>query len=181
MNPFTFITGNKNKIEQLERFLGLPFAHQNLDVPELQSLDLVEVATAKARSAYAVLRLPVLVEDTSLRFNALNGLPGPLVKWFLTSVGNVGLIKVLDGYADRSAVAHTCFVLCEGDSVHVFEHEQHGTIAHEPAGTAVHGWDAIFVPRGYSKTWGEMTREERIPTNLRSPAVRALKMHLGNR
>ena len=41
---------------------------------------------------------PVIVEDTSLCFNALNGLPGPYVKWFYEAVGNEGLVKILDGF-----------------------------------------------------------------------------------
>ncbi|KAF9369175.1 nucleoside triphosphate pyrophosphohydrolase ham1, partial [Mortierella sp. AD011] len=48
---------------------------------------------------------PVYVEDSGLGFGALNGLPGPYIKWFLDGVGIEGLVKMLDGYTDKSAVA----------------------------------------------------------------------------
>ena len=47
----------------------------------------------------------VLVEDTSLHFNALNGLPGPYIKWFLDKIGHVGLNNLLAAYTDKSAYA----------------------------------------------------------------------------
>ena len=83
MKSLTFITGNPNKADQLSRYLSFPVEHVKLDIPEIQSLDLEEVATEKAKAAYAVLGTPVLVEDTSLTFVALSGLPGTLIKWFL--------------------------------------------------------------------------------------------------
>ncbi len=79
----TFITGNKNKAEQLSQYLSFPVSHFKLEIDEIQSLDLEEVATKKAKAAYVILGTPVLVEDTALTFEALGKLPGTLVKWFL--------------------------------------------------------------------------------------------------
>lgn len=99
----TFITGNPAKAEQLSGHLEFPVEHKKLDIPEVQSLDLKEIAEYKAREAYQQVQRPVLVEDTSLIFNALGNLPGPLIKWFLEELDNEGLCRLLDNYRDRSA------------------------------------------------------------------------------
>ena len=53
----------------------------------------------------AVKHEPVLIEDTSLCFNAMKGLPGPYVKWFWKNIGCEGLVRMLDGFKDKTAVA----------------------------------------------------------------------------
>lgn len=79
----TFITGNQKKAEYLEKYLGFPVAHEKIDLPEIQSLDLYEVVEYKVREAYKKIQSPVLVEDASLEFIALGRLPGTFIKFFL--------------------------------------------------------------------------------------------------
>ena len=95
VNDLTFVTGNAAKAEQLRWHLPIPLHHQAVDLPEIQSLSLEEVVGHKAREAYKVIGSPVLVEDTALSFEALKGLPGPLIKWFLQELGNDGLCRLL--------------------------------------------------------------------------------------
>jgi inosine triphosphate pyrophosphatase len=75
----TFVTGNKKKLEEVVSILGssLPFQLENmrLDLPELQG-EPEEISIAKCRLAAQQVNGPVMVEDTSLCFNALHGLPG---------------------------------------------------------------------------------------------------------
>jgi len=96
-----FITSNASKAKQLSWHLGVEVLHQSIVLAEIQSLDLNEVVEYKAREAFKIIKKPVLVEDTSLIFNALGKLPGPLIKWFLQELDNVGLCKLLNGYEDR--------------------------------------------------------------------------------
>jgi inosine triphosphate pyrophosphatase len=58
----------------------------------------------------------VMVEDTSLCFNALKGLPGPYIKWFLGKVGHEGLNKMLVGFEDKTAYAQCVFAYTPGDA-----------------------------------------------------------------
>lgn len=104
-----FITGNPAKAKQLARHLEYPVEHKKIDIPEIQSLDLKEIAEHKAQEAYKQIQVPVLVEDTSLVFHALGKLPGPLIKWFLEELDNEGLCRLLDGCKDRSVQAKVCF------------------------------------------------------------------------
>lgn len=178
MKSLTFITGNAGKAEQLSRYLSFPVPHQKLDIPEIQSLDLEEVATEKARAAYQLLGTPVLVEDTSLTFEALNGLPGPLIKWFLESIGNEGLTNLLVGYTNRAALAETCFALCDETGVHLFKASTKGTIALIPRAVRVFGWDPIFIPDGSKRTWAEMDKEEQAKFSMRRLAIEKLQVFL---
>lgn len=179
MLEITFITGNAKKAEELGRHLNHPVAHQKLDVKEIQSLDLSEIIEEKALEAYKQIQKPVLVEDTSLTFSALGSLPGPLIKWFLQELGNDRLCKLVDGYGSRDAIAEVQFGLClDGTNVLTFSGQREGVIAPVPRGEQGFGWDPIFIPKGYDKTWGEMNWEEKDATSMRMIALNKLEEYL---
>ena len=83
MKNITYITGNQHKADYLANYLGHPIDYQKVDLDEIQSMDLMEIVRHKVRQAYNVIKKPVVVEDTSLEFKALGGLPGPFIKHFL--------------------------------------------------------------------------------------------------
>jgi XTP/dITP diphosphohydrolase len=154
-----FVTTNEHKRREVESILGVELERAAPDVPEIQALDPAEVAAHKARSAYEALGSPphpVLVEDSGLVVGAWNGLPGALTKWFLSSVGNEGLLGMLcDG--DRRARAVCAVAVAEdGGEVRVFRGEVGGSIAPEPRGEGGFGWDQIFVPEGSELTYAQM-------------------------
>ena len=76
-----FVTGNPNKVEEFQAILGTDFPHQivsrNVDLPEYQGKS-EDICIEKCRAAMKVLQTPVFIEDTSLCFNAMGGLPGTL-------------------------------------------------------------------------------------------------------
>lgn len=178
LSSLTFITSNLAKAQQLGRHLDYPITHQKLDLHEIQSLDLEEIIEHKVKEAYKQVQAPVLVEDTSLIFTALGKLPGPLIKWFLTELDNEGLCRLLDGYTSREAQAKVSFGLYDGKELKTFEGEIRGTIANSPRGERGFGWDPIFIPTGYEKTWGEMTPEEQQETSMRRVALKKLEAFL---
>jgi non-canonical purine NTP pyrophosphatase (RdgB/HAM1 family) len=182
--PITFITGNAKKAEQLAWHLHVPMKHRKLDLVEIQSLDLREVVEDKARRAYEAVGAPVLVEDTSLVFNALGRLPGPLIKWFLKELDIEGLCRLLDGYTDRTALAKVLFGYFDGVTLQTFEGSWPGTIAAKPQGEQGFGWDPIFIPTSDdnpdNKTWGEMTMEEQVSTSMRREALQMLEKTLAD-
>ena len=146
----TFVTGNKKKLEEVQRILSvdageseLPFqlTNRKLDLPELQGNDAVEVAIEKCKLAAQEIQGPVFTEDTSLCFNALNGMPGLYIKWFLEKCGHDGLNGMLDGFSDRSAYAQTivAFTRGVGEEVHVFDGRTDGNIV-QPRGPLDFGW-----------------------------------------
>jgi len=90
--------------------MGKNVGHKAVDLPELQG-ECEDIATQKCTLAYEQLGVPCLIEDTSLCYNALGGLPGPYIKWFLDKTGLVGLNNLLAAYEDKSAYAQTIFAM----------------------------------------------------------------------
>ena len=174
----TFITSHAKKAEELALHLDFPVVHHKLDLPEIQSLDPVEVAAAKAKEAHRLLDRPVLVEDYSITFEALGRLPGPLIKWFLQEMQAEGICRLLDNYQTRRATARTCFALCDKEGVHIFEGAIKGIITTAPRGDRGFGMDAIFIPDGATQTWGEMDIEDQITYSLRRIGLKKLETYL---
>ncbi len=157
-----FVTSNENKRREAEGLLRVKLDAASPDLPEIQSLDFTEVARAKALAAYEALALdlpptPIIVEDSGIVFEAWNGMPGALTKWFLESAGNEGILRMLASFDDRSARAVSCVAVVDGaGEVEVFTGEVEGTVSEEARGEDGFGWDAIFIPEGGSRTYAEM-------------------------
>lgn len=157
----TFITGNKNKAEYLEKLLGLKIKHQRIDLDEIQSLSLLEIVEHKVRQAFAILQRPVLVEDVGLFFEDLGGLPGPFIKYFVDNVPFEKICKMVgDTEENRKATARCVFGYFDGVNLKLFEGQTNGKIAPEPRGENGYGWDKIFIPEGYEITNAEMREED---------------------
>jgi non-canonical purine NTP pyrophosphatase (RdgB/HAM1 family) len=155
-----FITGNQNKVDYLSKTVGVELSHQKIDLDEIQSPDPIAVAEHKVRQAYDIVGMPVLVEDTSLSFNALGGLPGTFVKFFVESENGLeNMCRMLDGLQDRSAYASAVYAYYDGTDLKTFSGRLNGIIASSPRGSGGYGWDQIFEPEGYSG----LTRAELSP------------------
>lgn len=178
LDEIIIASGNTNKVREIEAILGRPVSRLEIDLPEIQAVAVEEVIVEKARAAYAATGRPVLVEDTGLYLHAWNGLPGALIRWFLDSVDNQGICRMLDGFSDRSATARTCLGLFDGEQVHVFCGEIKGHIASEPRGDSGFGWDKIFIPDGWERTFGEGSAVEKDAISMRKKAVEALRSWL---
>jgi XTP/dITP diphosphohydrolase len=159
MKPI-FVTSNADKRREAERILGVGLRAASPEVPEIQHLDLSEVARAKALAARSVLGNPpepVLVEDSGIVFEAWRGLPGAFTRWFLATVGVGGMLRMLPPDEDRSALAVCAVTVSEvGGDVHAFRGEVRGQVAPEARGEGGFGWDPIFVPEWSDLTYAEM-------------------------
>lgn len=157
-----FVTSNLNKVKHLSDTLGVALEHRSLELDELQSTDPHTVAEHKVRQAYDLLRVPVLIEDTSSGFTALDGLPGPYMKSFLDMTDPLEkMCRMLDGFNDRSAYAIAVFAYYDGEQLTFIEGRIDGTIADHPRGEAGYGWDPIFMPHGYDgKTSAELDPDD---------------------
>ncbi|MBC8285177.1 MAG: non-canonical purine NTP pyrophosphatase, partial [Nitrospinae bacterium] len=143
-----------------------------------QNLD--ELVRHKCQQAYDALKCPVMVEDSGLLFEAWQGLPGALVKWFETTVGCEGMLKMLQSFDNRSATAVCCLAIHDGKSIQVVRGEVDGEIANEIRGSNGFGWDVFFIPQGYEKTYAEMLPEEKNAISHRKRALEKLKIILSD-
>jgi len=178
-----FVTGNAMKEREVNAIIAvhaLPFRveHVDLDLEELQG-DPEAICRAKVARAAEHVGGSVLVEDTSLCFNALNGLPGPYIKWFFNALGNAGLHRLLDGHADKTAYARCIlgFMPAPGATPILFTGLASGVIV-EPSGEGGFGWDACFVPDGHTVPFGAMHIDQKNRISHRAQ-VRALRRASG--
>ncbi len=151
-----FITGNQNKADYLSRQLGVQLDYQKVDLDEIQEADPKKLLEHKLRQAYESVGQPVLVEDVSLAFDALNGLPGPYIKWFIDGAGAEACCRMLDGFDSRGAEAICTFGYYDGSEFKYFQNRAKGVISDHPRGENGFGWDLIFINDGYDITRAEM-------------------------
>ncbi|KAJ7222506.1 inosine triphosphate pyrophosphatase-like protein [Mycena pura] len=189
-----FVTGNANKLKEVKAILSdgpkpIEIESQSLDsksipsiwttsLPEIQGTTR-EVAIAKCRRAAELLDGPCITEDTALCFQALNGLPGPYIKYFLAELGHAGLNALLAGFPTKAAWALCTFAYSAGPGSEpvLFEGRTDGTIV--PArGPGVFGWDAVFEPTGAELTYAEMPPDQKNKLSHRYKALEKLRAHL---
>lgn len=185
------VTGNRGKLVEVRRIWaagpGEPPAELEavaLDLPEIQSLDLVQVLRAKAREAHRRLGRPVVVDETGLDVDAFLGFPGPLVKWMLESLGPEGLAGAALATAEREGRAAGATARCaalylgdDGTEV-VAEGAERGTLVLPGRGENGFGWDPVFLPEGGDRTYGELPPEEKDRSGHRGKAWRELARKL---
>jgi len=171
-----FVTSSNEKVREAEEILGIKLKQIKLNLKEIQSLDVKEVATDKARRAFSIIKKPVIVEDTGLYIESLNGFPGALIKWVLKTIGNKGLCKIVG--RNRKAIAKTCVCFFDGRKCKVFSGNINGKIAKRPRGNEGFGWDSIFIPEGYTKTFAELGTKEKNKISMRRKAFLKLREFL---
>ncbi len=177
MTDLVFITGNQHKADYLAKWLGVPVPHRKVDLDELQSLDLREVVEHKVRQAYDVVKKPVLVDDVSLIFTAMGRLPGTLIKWFLEEMGNEKLCDLAKALPNQEAISEMMYAVYDGKELTIFTGKVAGNIASKPSGNSF-GWNNIFIPNGYTQTYGEMDEEQFNACSHRGQAIEKLRAFL---
>ncbi len=175
-----FATNNINKFNEARTILtGYDIAVGMLRVKnvEIQSANLKEIAQTSAHDAFKRCRLPVIVEDAGLFIDALRGFPGPYAAYAYKTIGNKGLLKLMENVEDRKAAFQSVIAYCDSDAGApvCFEGEAVGKITNEARvgnGKSGFGFDPIFQPSGSEKTFAEMTIEEKNGFSHRAKAVR---------
>ncbi len=172
-----FITGNKNKLLEIQAVL--PNVEQlEIDLDEIQETDPKKIIEHKMKEALKYQNGEFIIEDTSLYIKSLNDLPGPLIKWFMQKLGVNGIFEMVKKLGNDKAEAKTIIGYAKNkDEIHFFEGSIKGTIV-KPSGPTNFGWDPIFKPAGYDKTFQEMSKEEKNKISMRRMAVEKLKTYL---
>lgn len=177
--PIIFITGNMGKVKWTQKYIDHPMIHKNLELTEIQALDMEVVVKHKVLQAYELLQQPVLVEDTSVTFEALGKLPGTFIKWFLDELGNDGLCMLVKD-KNNQAICTTNYAYYDGKTLKIYANSITGTISDSPRGTNGFGWNPIFIPDGQNKTFAEMTDEQVDIYTPRKAAIKKLNKFLQN-
>jgi len=153
-----FATSNPHKVKEANdvgRGYGIEFVQLSESYPEIRDEDVGKVALEGAKYAYGVVGKPVVVDDTGLYIDALNGFPGPYSAYVFKKIGCQGILKLMKDVDDRKAVFVSAVGYCDGKDVLVFKGECRGTIIKEMRGPEVFGYDPVFMPDGQDKTFAE--------------------------
>ena len=179
LTSLNFATQNKGKLKEAGEILGIEIIPMKIEnLPEIQTNDPLECVKKKAVSAFEIIKQPILVDDTCLVFSALNGLPGVFMDYFMDALGNKGLLNLLRNEENRNAIAQTSLCYYDGKEAIVVFGKIEGSIALSERGENGFGWDTIFIPKGFSKTFAEMTAEEKNNISMRKLAFENLKKEL---
>jgi non-canonical purine NTP pyrophosphatase (RdgB/HAM1 family) len=172
------VSSNPNKGIEAERILGVPLLRVALSLPEIQAQTVEEITRHKLDVAKTKAYGRFIVEDVSLGFDELGNFPGPYVRWLLEAAGGKGLAAIAYALNNRAAKAQCCVGYWDGSASHLFLGETHGEVLVQPRGAAIFGWDAWFQPKGSSKTFAEMSADEKDQQSHRGKAYRLLAAHL---
>jgi len=160
-----FASSNENKFQETERILSNLGVQINLfktTLEEIQSNNLNDIAEQKAINAYDLIQKPVIIEDDGLFINSLNGFPGPYSSYVYDTIGNEGIIKLLENSEIRDAKFVSIIAYCDNDSsVKLFESSIPGKIS-PTIETGGWGYDPIFIPAGESKTYANVSDKDKF-------------------
>ena len=189
MDKIVMATANPNKINEIQKkignlyqFLSLREIGCNEEIPE--TADTIEGnALQKARYVSEKYGYKCFSEDTGLEIEALGGAPGVITARYAgeNKDPNANMEKVLDelkGKSNRKARFKTVIALRIDNNEYLFEGIVNGTISEEKKGKDGFGYDPIFTPDGYDRTYAEMSIDEKNIMSHRALAVDKLKNFL---
>lgn len=176
-----FATGNSHKVKEFKEELegeNLSIDQLEVDIDEIDNEDVKKVAERKAVDSFMVsgVEEPVMVEDTGLYIEGINGFPGSMAGYFFGKCGNEGLLKLMKGKEDRSAYFKTVIAVYypERNDVETFTGVCDGKISEEIREEEEFGYDPVFIPEGHNKTFSE-DKEHKMEVSHRKKAIEKMR------
>ena len=180
-----FASNNQHKADEIRRILSSDYeiitlkqAGIDIDIPEPHDT-FQKNADEKSSTIYNMLKTDCFAEDSGLEVESLNGLPGVYSARYAGEHGNDSanmekLLNDLKSSLDRTAQFKTVVSLMLDGEVYNFVGTCSGSIATEPRGNNGFGYDPIFIPIGYDKTFAELNSDEKNAMSHRKKAVTAM-------
>ncbi|MEM2995526.1 MAG: XTP/dITP diphosphatase [Candidatus Bathyarchaeia archaeon] len=174
-----FATNNYNKFNEARKILAeykIAVGMLRVKSLEIQSENLEEIAKASVLDAFKKCNLPIIVEDAGLFIESLNGFPGPYASYVYQSIGNEGVLRLMENKENRNAKFQSVIAYHSQELKEplIFKGEVPGRITREKhRGNSGFGFDPIFEPLGGNgKTFAEMTVEEKNRFSHRAKALK---------
>jgi len=175
-----FATSNPNKFNEAKELFDketLEIDHYKVDLVELQTDNVEELALYSVRHAFKAIQKPVFVEDAGLFIKSLKDFPGVYSKHTLHTIGLEGILKLLENIEDRSAEFRAVVAYKNREEEKVFKGVCAGNITSQARGRDGFGFDPIFLPEGREKTFAE-DFETKSNLSHRAQALKKLVEHL---
>ena len=178
-----FATGNKHKYLEVKEMFNnentitlkwFKFKHR-----EIRSDSIEEIALEAVEKAYNLIKKPVFVDDTGLFLDAISGFPGTYSAWIQQKIGNKGILTLLKNKKkkERGAKFKSCIAFFDGKKRKTFFGSVSGIISEKILGKNGFGYDSIFIPVGYSKTFAQSIRLKKALSH-RYKAITKLKKYI---
>ena len=171
------ITSNPGKVAEFQRAfadMGIEMEHLRLPYDEIQTSELEEVVEKGMAEIRAKGVRDFIIDDSGMFVNALKGFPGVYSAYGQKTIGNDGILKLMEGVEDRSAVFKCC-IGCDIDGrTIIVTGTCDGYIMREARGSEGFGYDPIFSPDG-KRTFAEIGIEEKNTMSHRGNAIKLLR------
>lgn len=175
LKMITFITGNKHKVNEARRIFQdyhIKMEHIDLGYTEPQGT-LEDVAKFGAKYASEKLEKAVIVEDAGLFIKTLNGFPGTYSSYVQETLGNDGILKLMENVTDRYAEFRSVIGYCTPKAEpKTFLGKVSGQIALEERGSYGFAYDPLFLVEDRDKTFGELTIDEKSAFSHRKNSLK---------
>lgn len=165
-----FITGNSYKFKEIKKLfqkeeLICELKQKTTETIEIQSSSIKEIALFKLNSVKNKFNNSYFVEDAGFFIDVpLNGFPGAYSKFVLNTIGNKGILKLINDYKNTAAHFEAVIALYFQplNEILVFEGTVEGRVSKNIRGTGGFGFDPIFIPKDMpTSTFAELTAEEK--------------------
>ncbi|HDD68900.1 MAG TPA: XTP/dITP diphosphatase [Candidatus Korarchaeota archaeon] len=170
MKTLRFVTSNPHKFREAETILGnygFRIEWIELKYPEIQADTLKEIVLHSLKWLSERVEQPFFIEDAGLFIHSLNGFPGPYSSYVFKTLGNEGILKLMEDIKDRRATFKSVIGLAVDDKHYTFCGETNGFIAQSIRG-ALWGFDPIFIPEGVGGlTYAELGDKKNLVSHRR--------------
>lgn len=170
------VTQNEHKLRELRPLFkeyNVEFQTTTLSKLEIRSNDVERVALEAAKIAFFEAKQAIVLDDTGLYIDALEGFPMSYAAFVLKTLGKKGILKLLKGAVDRKARFVTAVGFSDGETLATFKGVMEGSISEKEEGEEGFGYDPIFIPEGETKTYAQLSFEEKVKISHRTKAFRA--------
>ena len=170
----TIVTSNDGKYKEYKEKLGDHYSEvemANLGYPEIQADELKDVV----EFAMEVLseRSPLIIDDSGLFIDTLNGFPGVYSSYVMRTIGCGGILSLMENRENRKS-RFECVIGYLGEEKKIFKGTSKGIITQEERGTSGFGYDPIFQPEESEKTYAEMSSQEKNKISHRGRSMEKL-------
>ncbi len=185
MKELVFASNNKHKLAEVRAILA-PFINI-ISLNDLNCFDEIPEtantlegnALIKAKYIYDKFGLDCFADDTGLEVEALGGEPGVFSARYAgeanSAVENMNkVLKLLGNNNNRTASFRTVIALIQANNTTFFEGKIEGDISNKPCGKTGFGYDPIFIPKGYSESFAQLSADEKIKISHRALAINNL-------
>ena len=162
LSDLLFVSSNNHKFKEVKEILdsfGIPIEFFKLNLQEVQSNSIKEIALKKAHDAFLKCKKSLIIEDAGLCIDSLGGFPGPYSSYVHKTIGNQGILNLLK--KNRNAKFVSTITYCDKNNFESFEGKLTGTISKSEKGKGW-GFDPIFIPKNTTKTFGELTSKNNL-------------------